>query len=240
MGAEVDLDVVPLREADMEPFEILTSESQERMLAQHRPSLEARGRAGTVRPVGAAHGGDRHPRRGRQPDDPSSRRGHRRGPCALAGRQRPAGVPATDRRARARRGRAHRRSTPFEEDLGERSARSSPPPASLQGVGCRQYDRMSRATRGGSGSDAAVIRVPGTMKGVAVSGDGNGRYGRSTRTRGDARRGAGGRERRGDRARPLAITNCLNFGIRNGPRSCGSSPSRSAACETRARGPACR
>ena len=31
MGAEVDLDVVPLREADMEPFEILTSESQERM-----------------------------------------------------------------------------------------------------------------------------------------------------------------------------------------------------------------
>ena len=42
MGAEVDLDVVPLREADMEPFEILTSESQERMLAIVHPSkLEA-------------------------------------------------------------------------------------------------------------------------------------------------------------------------------------------------------
>ena len=37
MGAEVDLDAVPLRAADMEPFEILTSESQERMLAIVHP-----------------------------------------------------------------------------------------------------------------------------------------------------------------------------------------------------------
>ncbi|MEX2100940.1 MAG: phosphoribosylformylglycinamidine synthase subunit PurL, partial [Actinomycetota bacterium] len=33
LGAELDLDAVPLREAGMEDFEILTSESQERMLA---------------------------------------------------------------------------------------------------------------------------------------------------------------------------------------------------------------
>ena len=38
MGAEVDLDAVPLRESAMEPFEILTSESQERMLAIVHPS----------------------------------------------------------------------------------------------------------------------------------------------------------------------------------------------------------
>ncbi|MEX2554133.1 MAG: AIR synthase related protein, partial [Actinomycetota bacterium] len=37
VGMEVDLDAVPLREADMEPFEILTSESQERMFAIVRP-----------------------------------------------------------------------------------------------------------------------------------------------------------------------------------------------------------
>ena len=37
LGADLDLDVVPLREAGMEPFEILTSESQERMLAIVRP-----------------------------------------------------------------------------------------------------------------------------------------------------------------------------------------------------------
>src|SRR5207245_8504836 len=33
VGADLDLDQVPLREPGMQPFEILTSESQERMLA---------------------------------------------------------------------------------------------------------------------------------------------------------------------------------------------------------------
>jgi phosphoribosylformylglycinamidine synthase len=38
MGMDVDVSVVPLREAGMEPFEIMTSESQERMLAIVEPS----------------------------------------------------------------------------------------------------------------------------------------------------------------------------------------------------------
>ncbi len=38
MGADVDLDAVPLRESAMQPFEILTSESQERMLAIVHPT----------------------------------------------------------------------------------------------------------------------------------------------------------------------------------------------------------
>ncbi len=46
LGAEVDLDAVPLREPDLEPFEILTSESQERMLAIVAPD-----RLGEVRAV---------------------------------------------------------------------------------------------------------------------------------------------------------------------------------------------
>jgi phosphoribosylformylglycinamidine synthase subunit PurL len=37
MGMDVDVSAVPLREADMEPFEIMTSESQERMLAIVEP-----------------------------------------------------------------------------------------------------------------------------------------------------------------------------------------------------------
>src|SRR5215211_9120890 len=37
LGAEIDLDAVPLREPDLEAFEILTSESQERMLAIAHP-----------------------------------------------------------------------------------------------------------------------------------------------------------------------------------------------------------
>ncbi len=38
MGMDVDVRAVPLREADMEPFEIMTSESQERMLAIVEPA----------------------------------------------------------------------------------------------------------------------------------------------------------------------------------------------------------
>jgi phosphoribosylformylglycinamidine synthase subunit PurL len=38
MGMDVDVSAVPLREADMEPFEIMTSESQERMLAIVEPA----------------------------------------------------------------------------------------------------------------------------------------------------------------------------------------------------------
>ncbi len=37
VGIEIDVDRVPLREADMEPFEIMVSESQERMLAVVEP-----------------------------------------------------------------------------------------------------------------------------------------------------------------------------------------------------------
>jgi phosphoribosylformylglycinamidine synthase II len=45
LGARLDLDAVPLREPGMEPFEILTSESQERMLAIVEPSKLDRVRA---------------------------------------------------------------------------------------------------------------------------------------------------------------------------------------------------
>ncbi len=38
VGIDLDLDLVPLREADMEPFEIMVSESQERMLAVVEPA----------------------------------------------------------------------------------------------------------------------------------------------------------------------------------------------------------
>jgi len=37
VGIEIDVDCVPLREADMEPFEVMVSESQERMLAVVAP-----------------------------------------------------------------------------------------------------------------------------------------------------------------------------------------------------------
>ena len=45
MGADLDLDAVPLRERGLEVFEILTSESQERMLAVVAPEQLADVRA---------------------------------------------------------------------------------------------------------------------------------------------------------------------------------------------------
>ena len=56
VGMDIDVDRVPLREADMEPFEIMVSESQERMLAV----VESRGWWTTC--SRSASGGRRAPR----------------------------------------------------------------------------------------------------------------------------------------------------------------------------------
>ena len=78
-----------------------------------------------------------------------------------------------------------------------------------------QYDTMVRTNTvtGPGGSDAAIVRIKGTRKGLAVKVDGNGRY-----VYLDPRQG--GRIAVAEAARnvvcsggrPVAITNCLNFG----------------------------
>ena len=91
LGAELDLDAVPLREPDLEAFEILTSESQERMLAIVAPGAARRG-PGRLRAVGARDRGDRPARpRGRSPRDVRRRR---RSPTSRPGRSRTRG-PST-------------------------------------------------------------------------------------------------------------------------------------------------
>ena len=47
VGIDIDIAAVPLREADMEPFEIMVSESQERMLCVVEPG-RVDGGAGAV------------------------------------------------------------------------------------------------------------------------------------------------------------------------------------------------
>jgi len=78
----------------------------------------------------------------------------------------------------------------------------------------RRYDhQVGDGTIVLPGSDAAVVRVPGTRRGLAMSTDGNARY-----TSADAQRGAAiavceaARNVVATGAAPLAITNCLNFG----------------------------
>jgi phosphoribosylformylglycinamidine synthase subunit PurL len=68
-------------------------------------------------------------------------------------------------------------------------------------------------TVAGPGSDAAVIRIEGTLRAVALSTDGNGRYAQLDPFLGGAHAVAeAARNVACTGARPLAVTNCLNFG----------------------------
>ena len=212
MGADVDLDAVPLREADMEPFEILTSESQERMLAIVHPDRLADVRSVCERwglhtaviatlvdgaTLTIRRGGDvvaEVPARSLADD----------GPVYDRPRAEPATVDPADPAL-----------LPFDGDLGDAllAVLASPAIASKRWV-WRQYDRVVQGnTVAGPDSDGAVIRVPGTLKGVVVASDGNGRYGRLDPFLGAAHAVAeAARNVAVTGARPLAITNCLNFG----------------------------
>ena len=77
-----------------------------------------------------------------------------------------------------------------------------------------QYDSIVQGgTVVGPGADAAVVRIEGTLKAVAVSTDGNGRYAHLDPYLGGAHAVAeAARNVAAVGARPLAVTNCLNFG----------------------------
>ncbi len=212
MGARLDLDAVPLRESGMEAFEILTSESQERMLAIVHPSklpavtavCERWGLATAVIATLEAGGtltvtlgGDvvaEVPARSLTDDAPEYDR-PRRAPAA------PGGEDPTF--------------APFDGDLAEAlmTVLCSPNVASKRWV-FEQYDSLVQGqTVAGSGSDAAVVRVPGTLKAMALSADGKGRFGVLDPYLGAAHAVAeAARNVAVTGARPLAITNCLNFG----------------------------
>lgn len=215
LGAELVLDEVPLREPGMEPFEVLTSESQERMLAVVRPELVPRvqevcERWGlSARVVGKL-------RRG----------GNLR---VRAGGRVVAEVPA---RALADDAPVYRR--PLErpqvlDRIREDDPAVAPAPRSLEeaflavlgspGVASarwvfEQYDSLVQGnTVVGPGADAAVIRLEGSVRALALSTDGNGRYGFLDPYLGGAHAVAeAARNVATVGARPLAVTNCLNFG----------------------------
>jgi phosphoribosylformylglycinamidine synthase II len=212
MGAVVDLDAVPLREQGMEAFEILTSESQERMLAIVHPSKLDEVRAvcsrwglSTAVIAELTEGGGltmrlggelvvRVPARSLADDGPEYDRPHE-------APQTPSGEDPTF--------------LPFEGDLTEAflAVLSSPNVASKRWA-FEQYDqRVQGNTVDGPGSDAAVVRVEGTLKGLALASDGKGRYGRLDPYLGAMHAVAeAARNVAVTGAKPLAITNCLNFG----------------------------
>ncbi len=214
-GAELDLDAVPLREVGMEPFEILTSESQERMLAIVAPDdlpavrevCERWGLESTVVGRVTADGMvlarldgtlvAEVPARSLAVDGPVERR-----PMAPPGDLDDlVGDDPTFASPSVEAGQALLRL------LG------SPNVASKRWV-WEQYDSVVQGnTLEGPGGEAAVIRLEGSLRAIALSTDGNGRYARLDPYLGGAHAVAeAARNVACVGARPLAITNCLNFG----------------------------
>jgi phosphoribosylformylglycinamidine synthase len=212
MGARVDLDTVPLREQDMQAFEILTSESQERMLAIVHPSKLEQIRSVCERwglkiaVIGelVAGGGLEIRMGGAIVAEAPARSLADDGPEY----DRPIAGPATN-------GSEDPTFERFGGDLRDAffAVLTSPNVASKRWA-FEQYDRYVQGqTVEGPESDAAVVRVPGTLKALALSTDGKGRFGHLDPALGAMHAVAeAARNVAVTGARPLAITNCMNFG----------------------------
>jgi phosphoribosylformylglycinamidine synthase len=214
-GAEIDLDRVPQRETRMTPYEILLSESQERMLL-----VVERGREAEIEQVFAKW------------ELEAVMIGRVRGDGVLRARMRGAVVAEVPVRALTDDAPVYDRPRARPDWLDRERAfdpLSLPEPAVgnavlLRLLGAptvaskasvwRQYDHMVGInTLVLPGSDAAVLRLRGTPKAIAVATDGNGRYGYLDPFQGGAMAVAeAARNVVCAGGRPLALTDCLNFG----------------------------
>lgn len=213
-GLDIDISRVPLREQDMEPFEIMISESQERMLAIVRPEDEAAALevcskwdldatvVGKVTDTGNLRVFMGEENIGEMPVDALVDEA----PTYVVEPVRP----------------GHEVDEPLPEDYYEAPADlgqtlmtllGSPNICSRRWV-YEQYDYLVQTNNAlWPGGAAAVLRIKGRKQGVALTTDGNGRYCYL-----DPRRGGRAVVAEAARniscvgARPLAITNCLNFG----------------------------
>ncbi|HZA97483.1 MAG TPA: phosphoribosylformylglycinamidine synthase subunit PurL [Gemmatimonadales bacterium] len=214
VGVEVDTSLVPTREPGMTPYEILLSESQERMLVVAEPAQIAR-----IQEVCAKWELTATPI-GRVTDDGLFRVRHNGQTVVSIPGQRlvedcPTYYPEAEEGEEARL----RRSTiePGEPVVDLEGALEllldSPNVASKRWV-YEQYDSTVQAsTVHPPGSDAGVIRVPGTRFGLAMSVDCNSRLvALDPYEGGKAAVAEAARNVACTGARPLGITNCLNFG----------------------------
>ena len=218
VGVTIDVTKVPVREEGMTPYEILLSESQERMLVVAKLGHEDDVRAilakwdleaaviGEViaEPVYRVTEGERV-----VAEFPGSRLVTECPQYVLE--------PRESETLRAARGRDPHAVVPIEEERDHawtlERLLSSPTIASKQWV-WQQYDSTVRtSTMRGPGSDAAVVTLRGTNKAIALCIDGNGRYvALSPRNGGRAAVSEAARNVACTGARPMAITNNLNFG----------------------------
>jgi len=212
VGLDVDLSAVPVREAGMEPFEIMISESQERMAAVVEPaSWDAVAAVcrrwevdATVIGEVTENGRLRAFHSGELVGDIPVETLTEHAPRYDVERERPA------RLVDEPSGAGEDPDTPPEAAL--RALLAAPGVASRRWV-TRQYDQLvGSGTVVRPGGDAAVVRLTPSDRAIAVSLDGNGR-----RTWLDPRRGGmsavceAARNVACTGARPAAVTNCLNF-----------------------------
>jgi phosphoribosylformylglycinamidine synthase len=213
-GVEIDVSLVPQRESGMTPYEIMLSESQERMLLVAKPGREAEvERIFEKWDLHAVH------------------IGHVTSDGMLRVKDRGVVVAEIPNRALTDEAPVYRR--PMSEpaylrevqqlDLDELGSSDqnaallallgSPTVASKRWV-YRQYDHMVRTnTINLPGLGAGVVRIKGTERALSMSVDGNGRYCYLDPYRGAMLAVAeAARNVACSGARPLAATNCLNFG----------------------------
>ncbi|SMB99830.1 phosphoribosylformylglycinamidine synthase subunit II [Thermanaeromonas toyohensis ToBE] len=215
-GMEIDVDLVPRREEGMTPYEVMLSESQERMLVIPKKGCEERvkeifdrwGLEAVVIGRVTSDGVLRVKEKGRLVAEIPVRYLTEECPVYVRERRKPEylselwAYPLTE--------------LPEPLDYGEALLKllSSPNIASKEWV-YRQYDYMVRidtVVRPGA-ADAAVLRVKGTKKGLAVTTDGNSRYCYlDPETGGAIAVAEAARNLSCTGARPLGLTDCLNFG----------------------------
>jgi phosphoribosylformylglycinamidine synthase II len=216
-GMRLDLDRVPLREENLTPYEIMLSESQERMVVVARRGREEEvarvfrrwgvevATIGEVTDTGRAelrwHGEvvSDTPIRPLTDDAPLYRR--------------PVAAPPDSPRTRTP-------DVPVPQDLRGDLERllTTPELASKEWI-WRQYDHTVRAnTVRGPGGDAAVLRLEGTPSGLALCADVNPVYcSLNPRTGGMQAVAEAVRNLACAGAEPVGLTDCLNFGNPENP-----------------------
>ncbi|MFB5165492.1 phosphoribosylformylglycinamidine synthase subunit PurL [Geobacillus sp. NFOSA3] len=213
-GIEMNLDLVPQREAGMTPYEMMLSESQERMLL-----VVKQGREQEIYELFAKYGLEAKAI-GKVTDDKMLRL-YFRGevvaeiPVDALAKDAPVYHKPSKEPAYYREFQAMEPYVPavsnYEETL--LSLLAQPTIASKEWV-YQQYDYMVRTnTVVAPGSDAAVLRIRGTNKALAMTTDCNSRYiYLDPETGGKIAVAEAARNIVCSGAKPLAITDCLNFG----------------------------
>jgi phosphoribosylformylglycinamidine synthase II len=219
-GIELDLSAVPLREKGMTPYEILLSESQERMLLVGRRGTESEIKKifekwdldavviGEVtddqqfRALWQKHEVARIPIRALTKEAPAY--------------QRPAARPVYQEQVQQFD--LAKLKEPGDLNAALKQLLGSPNIASKEWI-YRQYDHYVRSnTVIAPGADAAVIRIKGTHKGLALTVDGNSRYCYLDPYVGGVLAVAeAARNLACVGARPIGLTDCLNFGSPENP-----------------------